>query len=449
MKILHVAHGWLPEGNGGIESYLRTVLHAQRAAGHDARLLCGSFVQWPEPGIEPLEIDGVPVWRLHRDDLYFDHWAKLCHPGVARLFDALLAEQRFDLVHVHQWIRLTCNLVELCGERGVPAVVTLHDLYTSCPRCFRVRPGDEACDRPLSVASCAGCVPRFGHESEREIEAGIELYRDQYQAELRLARAVLVASSATADMLAATTGLSRERLTLLPLAYEPRLPGGVPAPAPLPRAGEPFRFGYWGNVTSRKGAQVLLQAFSELCASGPPRPVALEVFGGIDTPELRAELERLGRGLPVTMHGRYEFEQVARAGLHMAVFPMLCFETYGFVLDESVELGLPCIATDLGAIPMRAGAAAMRVPPRDPEALANAMREVLARPALRDELAARLPARGPTPAEHLERLMAVYARARAGQVSQQPPLPAVRREEFLALQRESALARVCPEGGPR
>ena len=66
-------------------------------------------------------------------------------PGVSTKFGELLiaingfgrigrcvyrvARERPDVLHVHQWIRLTSNLLEIADELGIPAVVTLHDLY--------------------------------------------------------------------------------------------------------------------------------------------------------------------------------------------------------------------------------------------------------------------------------------------------------------------------------
>ena len=69
--------------------------------------------------------------------------------------------------------------------------------------------------------------------------------------------------------------------------------GSPPARAPLPADGEVFRFGYWGNITQRKGAQVLLEALGQVCARGPSRPVEVHLFGEIDTDELRDQLHRL------------------------------------------------------------------------------------------------------------------------------------------------------------
>jgi glycosyltransferase involved in cell wall biosynthesis len=163
MDVLHVIHQFPPESRGGSESYVFDLAQRQRARGRDVHVLSGSKIWRNDVTLDDEVVEGLPVHRLHRDDLYFDHHAKMWHPEVERTFAGLLQQWRPALVHVHHWVRLTCNLVELCWQHRVPAVVTLHDYYTSCPRAFRRRPGDDACKRVLSVASCGDCVPRYGH----------------------------------------------------------------------------------------------------------------------------------------------------------------------------------------------------------------------------------------------------------------------------------------------
>ncbi len=449
MKVLHVIHGYYPESTGGAEAYVRDLLAEQRRQGLEAALLTGSMKPWAACGVEELELEGTRALRVHRDDYHFDLHAKAYHPGIERIARDLLERERPDLVHVHQWLRLTSNLIEIAEDVGIPAVVTLHDVYTSCPRAFRVRADDEACFRELAVESCLRCVPRYGHETEAEVTEGIVLHRAQFQSELSAARVAITAAAATADLIAATTGFPRDKLTVLSLGYRRRFPGGAPKPSPLPTAGEPFRFGYWGNLTRRKGVHVLLQAFARVVPHAP-RAVELHLLGGADTPDLERELRALAQGLPVFFHGRYDYAQLAAAGLHMAAFPILGFETFGFVFDEAVELGIPCIVTDLGAMPQRAGAAALAVPPRDPDALALAMARVLGRPELCDELRARFPPLPPTPEQHGQAIADLYARACAApRLWHAPRVDPLRRAAFLLRQRETALLALHGDRGPR
>ncbi|MFG0316256.1 MAG: glycosyltransferase, partial [Planctomycetota bacterium JB042] len=147
MRIAHAVHGHPPELIGGTELYVARLAHAQRAAGHDARVFAGS-VEWREEfEVEDETVDGVPVRRVHRNDLYFDRWDKTYQPFVSDAWDRFLAEVRPDVVHVHHWIRLTSDLVAGAARAGVPAVVTAHDLFPTCPRVFRLKDdaGDVAC----------------------------------------------------------------------------------------------------------------------------------------------------------------------------------------------------------------------------------------------------------------------------------------------------------------
>ena len=132
-------------------------------------------------------------------------------------------------MHVHQWIRLTSDLVATARGLDIATVVTLHDVYTSCPRAFRVDRDEQPCDRELSIESCESCVPRFGYESEHEVEQGIELFRDQYRAEVDAADCVLVAAKVTAELLTRTTGASPGRFTVHELPYQRRFEG-LPKP---------------------------------------------------------------------------------------------------------------------------------------------------------------------------------------------------------------------------
>jgi len=449
VKVLHVVHGFLPESDGGVERYLEQILPAQRARAHDVGVLTGSLVPWEQCGLERTSADGTPVIRLHRDDLFFDHHVKAWHPAVERLVADVFARERPQLVHVHQWIRLTANLVEIAEATGCATVVTLHDAYPTCPRVFRVDRDGRACNRPLSVASCLSCVPRYGHESDAELAEGIELFAAHTRSEVLRARAAVVASEATAALLAGHLDVPRERITVVPLPPASRLPQRLP-PVVVPPPPAPLRFGYFGALAPHKGVRVLVDAFARLCAEPPGRPVELVLFGRDDEPGFAAELRAAAQGLPVAFAGRYDGATLAAAGLHCAVLPSLAFEGYGRVLDEAFELGLPVVVSDVGAPAARAGAAGVRVPPGDPEALARALRALATEPDRLARMARAIPPPPPPLAAHVDALDAVYARALATPPrTDAPAVDPLRRAAFVVRQRESALGRITPPGGPR
>lgn len=448
IDVLHVIHQFPPESQGGSELYALDIAKRQRALGQAVEVWSGTKYWRERLEVVHDVVDGLPVHRVHRDDSYFDHHAKMWHAGVESRFARFLRERRPALVHVHHWLRLSCNLVETCWRHGIPAVVTLHDYYTSCPRAFRRRADSEACRRILSAASCGACVPRYGHEPQSEIDEGIELFAAHYRAELSLAANVLVAVGSTADLLAETTGVPRDRYTVLTLGYRQRFAGLAPLPAPTPAA--PLRFSFWGGVGRHKGVDVLLRALRRVQAARPGR-AELHVLGGCEPPEFERELHDAAVGLPVTFHGAFTAAQLHAVAPHVGVFPSTCIETFGLVLDECFELQLPCITSDLGALPERAGGAGLTTRAGDEADLAAAMLRFLDEPELWQTLRARRPAPSPSLDEHVEALSGVYecARLQPRREPFVPPVPPERRLDFLQRQRESALARLVPPGGPR
>jgi len=408
-RVLHIVHGFPPESSGGTETYVSSLLAEQPSLGIEPFLLHGSFEPRPEPELVERTDLAVPAWCLHRSDAYSDFWDKSHYPPAVPLFEEVLETCRPDLVHVHQWIRLTDDLGRQCTARGVPYVVSLHDVYSSCPACFRLRPDDSHCERSVGFENCRDCVPVRGTESETEIDLAIRVYRDNFRAELIGARAVLAATSVTAALVTDGLGLPRDLVEILPLGYADRFAGiELPQWSP-PEAGRPLRLAYWGVVTRRKGVQVFLTALKQLAQTRElAGAIEFHVFGRVDTEALETELQALASGLPVTFHGRYDYEQLATLAPHVAVFPSTCFETYGFVLDEAFELGVPALVTDIGAFGERCGDRGILVPPGDIDAIAATVAKWLDDPSELVTAQQRVARVSPTSSEHAERLLGLY-----------------------------------------
>jgi len=143
------------------------------------------------------------------------------------------------------------------------------------------------------------------------------------------------------------------------------------------------------RLAPEKGHHFLFDALVRLRARGVECTLDLVGTGALEQ-ELRARVETLGLADHVTFHGYVPygpqlFDLYQRAGVMV-----LSSLTEGFpqVINESLSMGLPTVATRVGGIPafLTNGETAMLVPPGDVLALAAAIEQVVCTPQLRRRL---------------------------------------------------------------
>ena len=414
MKIVEVVHGFPPEVIGGTERYVRFITEGLRNRDHALSVYTGSL-KWTERFTvdeEHRETEaGNPyeVTTIHRNDLYFDRWDKAFNPVVEKHFRAFLAERKPDLVHVHHWVRLTSSLCATAARAGIPVVATLHDLYVTCPRFFRIHKKGHLCEAPLSVEHCVPCAERWLFQGDEEIAAAVTGFTRDVISELSCATRILAPSTSHADTVLARLGLEDQAgipdIEVLPHGTLTAL-----QPSPRPEPGGPLRIVYFSHLYPSKGPGVLLDAFKAMAHRDRAE---LHLFGAEVLPEFGRELRKCAEGLSVTFHGPYAPEELSAFPMDVAVIPTQLAESYSFILDEAAALGVPVVASDTGAIRERADSGTVLVPPGDASALAGVLDGLVADPSRLDALRERPAARVLGREEHLDRLETIYEEARS------------------------------------
>jgi glycosyltransferase involved in cell wall biosynthesis len=136
-------------------------------------------------------------------------------------------------------------------------------------------------------------------------------------------------------------------------------------------------FVFVGELRQLKGVDVLLRALAAIHAEGPIRAVI--VGDGPDAHRFREMAAELGLGSSVAFPGAMPAAEAFALGRCLVV-PSRA-ESLPYVVLEAAAAGLPLIATDVGGIPeIVAGTDMVLVPPADADALATAMRAILADP---------------------------------------------------------------------
>ena len=209
-----------------------------------------------------------------------------------------------------------------------------------------------------------------------------ELYALERRA-LAAVRRVIVTSQATANALAAyDVGPARLRVAR---------PGSDPRPLAKGSGGSEVSLLCVATLTARKGHVLLLEALADL----KDRPWRLTCVGGADhepatAARIEATIRELGLEDRVNLIGAVPPPALSAHYDAADLFVLASeHEGYGMALAEALAHGLPIVSTTAGAIPETVPAeAALLVPPDDPDALRDALRQGLDDPTLRARLAA-------------------------------------------------------------
>jgi glycosyltransferase involved in cell wall biosynthesis len=398
-----------PEFLGGTERVVLGLARGLRDLGDEVVVLTGSDRPHEGQDVVREEYDGFPVRRLprHPDEVY---GLDLRRPRLQRICDAVLKAERIDVLHVHHWALLTTGIVRGARAAGVAVVATLHDMWATCPRFFRRPPAGVQCPPAAGREPCVGCVRlALSHLDEAAVRTGLAARDAEVRAELQAARHLTVPSEAC------RLGIVRH----LPWSGRVEVvPHGLLEPVgdhePEPRGSGRVRIGTFGNLVEEKGVMLLVWA----CRGIPD--AELHLHG----PFLEAEFERRVRekaaefGVQLICHGPYDASgpHPARA-IDLAVFPSLCAETYGLVVEEALARGVPVVVSDRGALSERIGNGGVAVSVDELGPLERTLRELCADPTRIAALRQGIPREFTTVRDAAARYRELYETARRGIVT--------------------------------
>lgn len=171
------------------------------------------------------------------------------------------------------------------------------------------------------------------------------------------------------------------RITVVSNAVEPRTPVSQPGPE------EPVRVLFLGEIEDRKGAFLLLEAWSRLADAQLSFRAHLVMAGGGAVAQARNRAEELGVADQVQVTGWVGPDQVESllCGSHILVLPSSS-EGQPMAVLEAMAHGLCVVATDVGGIPDLVDDCGLLLPVGDLASLADALREVITDHARRAEL---------------------------------------------------------------
>ena len=198
--------------------------------------------------------------------------------------------------------------------------------------------------------------------------------REDETAALRCVDNVIVTSTATARLLSADYAVDPEKISVV-------LPGSEQRPLACGSSDGALSLLSVGAVVPRKGYDVLVAALARVA----DLPWRLSIVGDrardpAAAAQLDAGIRRQGLASRIELLGAVTEERLAALYQAADLFVLASrFEGYGMAYAEALAYGLPIVGTNAGAIadtvPSGAG---VLVPPDDVEALAHALRRLIA-----------------------------------------------------------------------
>jgi glycosyltransferase involved in cell wall biosynthesis len=367
MRILLLSQ-FYPPVIGGEERHVRNLGAALAQRGHHVSV--GTLMH---PGSPETELDGAV--RVHRlrgtlqrlSGLYADserrHAPPFPDPELVLALKQLVAKERPDIVHAHNWIY--ASFLPLKVLNGARLVVTLHDYGLVCAKKNFMHLGAHLCSGP-ALAKCLPCAARhYGAVKAAATTVG-------NWASTFAARRVVDRFIAVSQAVARHTGLNRGGS---PYDVIPNfVPDDVAVLGPedswlreLP--GDGFIL-FVGDMMRLKGIDVLLKAYAGLERAPPLVLIGRRVA---DTPT----------EFPPNVHvfSTWPHSAIMHAWRRslFGVLPSVGPEACATVVIEAMASGKAVVASDIGGMPdlVDHGETGLLVPPGDAQALAQAMETLL------------------------------------------------------------------------
>jgi glycosyltransferase involved in cell wall biosynthesis len=439
MKILQVSHGLPPRENAGVELYTFYLSKAFMQRDHQVHVFCRE----ENPDMEEFssseeEMDGVRVTRVVNNltripdpRAYYDNHL------FDETFSWILYREKPDIVHFQHFIALSANLIRITKDEGYPVILTLHDFFLLCHRTHLLKRDHRVCSGPLYGLQCVRCLNDYYLLGPQDVrtnfflkvkdflpfpfikwtkrffippkyleEGGYEVfhrYRFMYEI-LKYPDVILTPSHFVKDLFLKYYPFAKLKTKVLPL--------GIPTVAspeePRKREGR-IRFCYFGNILPTKGLHFLVDAFKKL----PKGKGHLTIFGG-RAPSMEAYYDQLreqANGYSIDFRAPFKRAEISKAlrDQDVVILPSICPESFSFVIREANSLGLPVIASRMGAIPeaVQEGVNGLLFEPGNIEDLRRCMLKLIESPGLVQEMALKMP-KVKWMAEHALELEKIY-----------------------------------------
>ncbi len=380
MRILHYALGFPPYRTGGMTKFCMDIMIEQQKSGHDVALMWPGQMQLFDKkvsvkkrksnnGIESYEIiNPLPV-SYDEGIIDIQEFYKPCDKDD---YKQILTDFNPKVIHVHTFMGLHKEFLELAKEMNIKTVFTVHDFFAICPKVTMFRDG-EPCNSVESCEQCPKCnltalslkkiyllqhplyrllknsvlvkKLRKGHRDqylsgESSLQVGDDLattvaedyrvLRKYYGEMLKFIDVIHTNSSVTKTVFSSIYNVKNIKVISISHA-------DIQDHRKIKKfTQDKLRITYMSPASAGKGYFVLKNALDHLWEE-KSRQFCLNVF---------FELEKMPSYM--NTHGRYNYSDLERIfdETDVLVAPSIWYETFGYTVLEALSYGVPVIVSD-------------------------------------------------------------------------------------------------------
>ncbi len=388
MRILVANDLYGPSSAAGVATAMARALIPH---GHEVHFV--ATVQKPGDARSFVEDSGLRVHLLPTRPypLRFRSWVSLWNRSALKPFQRVLDEVRPDVVHFHNLhIHFSYRALKLARARGVPVVLTVHDVMPFCFQkmfCFMsesLKPDDPPLSFKAPMPRCIPCA-RLRYNPLRN--PFIRWHFKRYVSRL-------IAVSAEMERALRDNGI--DNVETIANGIDPTTSrskdGGAAFRAKHGLVGKKVVL-YGGRLDHRKGAEHLLRAMARIRADVPNAALLVAGSGGDAYENRMIELAgELGIGDAIVTTGwlsQAEMDE-AYAASDVICTPSLIFESFGLINAEGMLRGKPAVTSYFGGPKnvVEDGVSGIHVNPMQVDALVAALTPLLQDEALRARMGA-------------------------------------------------------------
>lgn len=342
MKIIYLVHQFYPEYGAGTEKFVYNSAFMAQLNGNRVKVITYSFYEnfsfiKEANGFFYKEyfFGGIPVLAYKHKIQPIDLSFSLVNDNSYEYAKNILIKESPNLLHIGHPMR-THQFIRAARDLNIPYIITLTDFFLLCPKVILAPNSNSLCYGPNHGKECKKLCSEF---SNRFIIDRLKLG----EIILKNAKAIVSPSKFLVDIFTNEYPQLEFQIIGHGINYKHIKPNNNKY-----FKGSKLVFGFVGTLTAHKGIHVLIQAFNKI-----PNPnIVLKIFGTGEDNYVN-ELKKMTNGNErIHFMGTFLTEELGNIfkDIDVMVIPSVSYETYQFVLHESLSSNIPVICSDLGAM---------------------------------------------------------------------------------------------------